>query len=313
MVVVAEVVRSGMVESRHHGSVAGLAADGSVVLSVGDITSPVFGRSSNKPMQAVAMVTAGLQLPSDLLAVVAASHSGEPAHLDAVRRLLATAGLREDQLANTADLPLDEHARNAVIAAHASPSALLQNCSGKHAGMLVTCVVNGWPTAGYLDPDHPLQRAVTTTVERLCGERVAHVGVDGCGAPVHAISLVGLARAFRTIATEPVGSAGHAVAGAIRRHPFLLGGSGRDVTLLLDATPGLIAKDGAEGVYAAATTDGRAVALKIDDGASRARACVLLEALTALGVDVEAARAVTEVAVLGHGRPVGVVRACPLN
>jgi L-asparaginase II len=200
-----------------------------------------------------------------------------------------------------------------VIASHGSPSALLQNCSGKHAGMLVTCVVNGWPTAGYLDPDHPLQRAVTRTIERLCGEPVAHVGVDGCGAPVHAISLVGLARAFRTIATEPPGTPAHAVAEAIRRHPFLLGGTGRDVTLLLETTPGLIAKDGAEGVYAAAAADGRAVALKIEDGGSRARACVLLEALTGLGVDVEAARAVTEVAVLGHGRPVGVVRARPLN
>ena len=309
---VAEVVRSSLVESRHHGCVAGLDSTGALRLAVGDVHAPVYGRSSNKPMQAVGMLEAGLRLPAPLVAIVAASHSGEPRHLDAVRAVLEIGGLDESALGNTADLPLDESARFAVIASNGSRSPILQNCSGKHAGMLVTCVINGWPTDGYLHPDHPLQRALTATIERLSGEAVAHIGIDGCGAPVHAITLVGLARAFRTLALATPGSADHAVAEAIRAHPDLVGGTGRDVTTLIDALPGLVAKDGAEGVYAAAMPDGRAVAIKIDDGASRARPAVLLEALRVLGVDVEDARRRTEVHVYGHGHPVGDVVALPL-
>ena len=310
--VVAVVTRSGLIESRHHGHVVGLSRHGAVALDIGNTVGAVFGRSSNKPLQAVAMVEAGLDLPSELLALVIASHSGQPAHLDRVRAILARYGLSEAQLDNTADLPLDVSAARRVIAAGGSPSALLQNCSGKHAGMLATCVVNGWKTEGYLDPDHPLQVAIGAAVARVAGEPVALVGVDGCGAPVHALSLVGLARAFRTIALGEPGSAEHAVATAIRRHPDLVGGSGRDVTRFVQAMPTLIAKDGAEGVYAAATDDGRAVALKIDDGAWRARPAVLVQAFDALGIEMsDEFRAVADVAILGHGMPVGAVRAVP--
>lgn len=309
MTVVAEVVRSGLVESVHHGSVLAIDASGMAVVSVGDVTGPVFGRSSNKPLQAVAMVEAGLDLPADQLALVCASHSGEQRHLDVVRRILNAFGLSEHHLQNTPDLPLDLGAQIAYTRQGGKRSSLTQNCSGKHAGMLATCVINGWPLDGYLQPTHPLQQAITEGVASLVGQPIVHLGVDGCGAPVHAASLVGLARAFRTIALAEPGTPEHAVADAMRREPELLGGRGRDVTVLERGVPGLIAKDGAEGVYAAAMPDGRAVALKIADGASRARPPVMVEALARLGVDVSSLGELARPAVLGHGRPVGEVRA----
>jgi len=307
--IVAEVTRSGLVESVHHGSVLALDGAGTAAISIGDVERPVYGRSSNKPLQAVAMVYAGLNLPPDLLALVAASHSGEPRHLEGVRRILATYSLSEHQLQNTADLPLDAATQIAYVRGGGKKSALTQNCSGKHAGMLATCVVNGWPTDGYLDEQHPLQRIITGYVKQLAGEGVRYVGVDGCGAPVHALSLIGLARAFRTIALGEAGTPEGLVAAAMRTEPEMLGGRGRDITQLVRALPGIVAKDGAEGVYAAALPDGRTVVLKIDDGAGRARPPVLLAALAQLGVDVSSLPELAHPPVLGHGRPVGEVRA----
>ncbi len=313
MPIVAEVVRSGLVESRHHGRVVALGPDGDAVIAMGDIYDVTYGRSSNKPIQAVGMVELGLVLPPDQLALAVASHSGEAMHLERVRAILAAHGLDEAALDNTPDLPLDAATATAVLRGGGAPSALTQNCSGKHAAMLATCVVNGWPTAGYRDPTHPLQRALGATIERVSGEPVGHVGVDGCGAPAHAVSLIGLARATAAIARAHPGSVEFTVADAVRRHPELVGGTGRDVTLLMQAIPGLLAKDGAEGVYAAAMPDGRAVALKIDDGSGRARAVVLVAALEALGVEIsDAAHAAAAAPVLGHGHPVGEVRAVAL-
>jgi len=175
--------------------------------------------------------------------------------------------------------------------------------------MLATCVANGWATASYRDLDHPLQVAVQETVEQLAGEQVAATGVDGCGAPLFALSLTGLARAFRAIVLAPAGSAERQVADAMRKHPDYVGGTGRDVTALMQAVPGLLAKDGAEGVYAAAMPDGRTVALKIDDGAQRARAPVMVAALRRLEVDSPGLTEVAKVPLFGGGRVVGEVRA----
>jgi L-asparaginase II len=312
--VVAEVTRSGVVESSHHGHVAGLDATGAVVLAVGDVATPVFGRSSNKPLQAVAMIRLGLDVDDEQLALVSASHSGEPRHLAIVQGLLDGSGLSADDLANTPALPLDERSARDIVRAGGSATSLTQNCSGKHAGMLATCVINGWPLESYLDGDHPLQRAITGVIADLAGETVDHVGVDGCGAPVHAVSLAGLARAFRSLVTAPNASPEWRVADVMRAHPELVGGEGRDVTVLMQLWPGLLAKDGAEGVYGAATADGRAVALKIDDGAGRARSAVLLAAFDAIGVDVpDGLRDRLRVPVLGHGKPVGEVRAVALR
>jgi L-asparaginase II len=307
--VLVEVVRSGMVESRHRGSVVGLASDGSIELALGDPARPVYGRSANKPMQATAMVELGLRLQPELLALVCASHNGEPAHVAGVRRILAQASLDEDALHNSRDYPLHVPSAHDVIRAGGERASILQNCSGKHAGMLATCVINGWPTATYLDVEHPLQRHITAVIERLGREPVAHVGVDGCGAPAHAISLVGLSRAFAAIATADASSAASEVYGAMRAHPDVVGGTGRDITALIAGVPGLMAKDGAEGVLAGALPDGRAVALKLADGSWRGFAAVMLAALEQLGADISDAAALHAAPVLGGGQPVGEVHA----
>ncbi len=307
--VVAEVVRSGFVEGHHHGTVLALAADGSRVLALGDPDAPVFPRSSNKPLQAVGMLEAGLDLDGALLALTCASHSGEPFHIEGVHRVLADAGLDETALRTPPDWPVDEAEKIAFVAAGGQQARVLMNCSGKHAAMLATCVVNGWPTEGYLDPQHPLQRQLVATVERLAGEGIAATGVDGCGAPLLALSLTGLARAFVAIATASPGTPEHRVAEAIRHHPQWLGGTRRDVTALVAGVPGLVAKDGAEGVYAAALPDGRVVALKIEDGGQRARPPVMAAALRALGVSAAVLDEQAEAPLLGGGLPVGVVRA----
>lgn len=301
--------RSGLDESVHFGAVVGLGPSGHIELVVGNPHAIVYPRSANKPMQAVAMVRAGLRLPPELLALVCASHDGTPRHREGVRRILAGAGLGPEHLANTPSLPLDRATAEAELRAGGAPTALAMNCSGKHAGMLATCVVRGWAhDASYLAADHPLQGHIDVTIDELAGELHAHLGVDGCGAPAHAMTLAGLARAFRAIATGTAGPAGDEVFTAMTGFPHMVGGDSRDVTVLMRHVPGLFAKDGADGVIAAALPDGRAVALKIADGGDRARPSVLLAALRALGVDTAEVAPLLVQRVLGHGHPVGEVR-----
>ncbi|MCC2321005.1 asparaginase [Cellulomonas xiejunii] len=306
------VHRGDLVESVHLGHVVVLAPDGSVRDALGDPDVVVWPRSSLKPVQAVAMLDHGLDAAGEDLALVCASHSGEAGHLDVVQRLLAGAGLTEDDLRNTPDWPLSPEAAWLRRAAGHGPAPLTQNCSGKHAGMLATCRAAGWPTDGYLEPAHPLQRAVVATAAELTGVPVEHVTVDGCGAPLLSSTLTGLARAFGTIAAAAArgdGSAPARVGRAMAAHPWHVGGTGRDVTAFMAAVPGLVAKDGADGVYAAGLPDGGAVALKVLDGSARPRAVVLAAALGLAGVDPAAVAAVADTPVLGHGRPVGAVRA----
>lgn len=304
---VAVTSRSGFPESVHFGAVVALNADGSVAFSVGNPRASIYPRSSNKPLQAAVMVEHGLHLGPQELALVCASHDGTVAHTDAALRILASAGLDESALRNTPSLPLDPPASEAVLRAGGGKTSLQMNCSGKHAGMAVTCVINGWPVASYLDQDHPLQQAITARFPTLIDETVAHVGVDGCGAPAHAMTLTALANGFRNIATGGAGPAGDEVYRAMTQHPVMVGGERRDVTLLIRHVAGLVAKDGAEGVFAAALTDGRAVALKIADGSDRARAPLMLAALGELGVDVGEVAALVRSPILGHGREVGEV------
>lgn len=296
-----EVVRSGTVESVHRGSVVALGADGRPVLTVGSVDSPIFGRSSNKPLQAVGMLRAGLDVDGPDLAIAAASHSGEPEHVAAARRLLAGGGLDAEALRCPPALPVAEKARRAVDA----PERIYMNCSGKHAAMLLTCVRAGWSTADYTDPDHPLQKEIRSTIEELTGETVTAIGVDGCGAPIFALTLTGLARGFARLTTAPPGTYERRVADAMRAHPFLVAGTGREDTTTMTAVPGLLMKGGAEGVHAAALPTGEAIALKIDDGAARARVPVLLDVLRRLGVAVPG---VSADPVLGGGVPVGELR-----
>ena len=302
--------RSEFDESVHFGAVVGLGRNGNVELAIGNPHTVIYPRSSNKPLQAVAMVRAGLRLPPDQLAVVSASHGGTPEHLAVVRRVLASAGLDETALANIPDLPLDEHAAEEVLRAGGGRTALQMDCSGKHAGMLATSATNGWATdATYLDVDHPVQRRITDTIDELTEETHRHVGVDGCGAPAHAFTLAGLARAFRAVAGGRAGAAGDEVRVAMTTHPHLVGGDGREVTALMQAVPGLLAKDGAEGVFAVAMPDGRAVAVKTADGNMRATVPVLLAALRTLGVETSVADPLMVQPIRGHGRRVGEVRA----
>lgn len=312
--ILAHYVRDGFVESVHRASLVAIGGAGEVLIRHGGVDSPTFPRSSLKPLQAVAMVRAGLELPADLLALVCASHSGEPFHLDGVRRILAGVGLTVDALQNTPGMPIDEAEGDRWIRDGRPASSLGQNCSGKHAGMLATCVTAGWDPGTYLERDHPLQRHIVETVTDLSGEAPAAVATDGCGAPVFAISLTGLARAFSRIAQASPDTAEGSVAAAIRSEPRFLGGTGRDVTTLIEGTPGLIAKDGAEGVYAAGLADGRALALKMAEGGGgvgggpqRARPVIMAAALRRLAVASTAYEIVEDVPVFGHGQRVGAV------
>jgi L-asparaginase II len=320
--VIAEVVRSGFVEATHSGTVVGLAADGSVALSIGDPAAPVFPRSCNKPLQAVGMLRAGIDVDDRQLALIAASHSGLDEHVAIARSILASVGLDERALANTPGLPVDEQASRALIASGGGPDRLHQNCSGKHAGMLAACVAAGWPLSGYLDPDHPLQCVLRATVEELAGEEVEAVGVDGCGAPLFAVSLLGVARAFVALVRaaegeptmrEPLVAPSQRVADAMRAHPDVVGGPDRVVTRLMHGVPGLLSKDGAEGAFVGALPDGRVVAVKVADGASRAAGPVFVDALRALGVDAPVFAELATSPVYGGGRVVGEVRAVPLS
>ncbi|HEX5597829.1 MAG TPA: asparaginase [Micromonosporaceae bacterium] len=305
----AELIRSGFVESFHRGSVVVLDADGAALSSAGDIRSPIFPRSSNKPMQAIGMLRAGLRLadPADL-ALVCASHHGEDFHVARVQALLRSVGLDESALRCPPDLPVGEAAVAAVYRAGGGRSRIQMNCSGKHAGMLLTCRAAGWSLEEYWRPEHPLQEALRTAVEDLTGEQVAATGVDGCGAPVLAVSLTGLAGAFLRIASAAPGSVEHTVASAMRAHPMLVSGTGADDDRLMSGVPGLLSKAGAEGVHAVALPGVGAVALKIDDGAGRARMPVLVSALRRLGVGAPVLDELAESAVLGGGVPVGAVR-----
>jgi L-asparaginase II len=310
---IAHVTRSGLLESVHFGTAVALDPSGAVVARAGDPSAPVLPRSSLKPLQLLAMLRAGLELPGPQLALAMASHCGEDFHRAGVEQILRVGGFTEADLRNTPDLPLGAAERLRWQCAGRPASRLAQNCSGKHAAMIVTCAVNGWPVGTYLHPEHPLQRLVAATIAELTGEPVAAAAVDGCGAPAFGTGLTGLARAYGVLARSAPGTAQGRVAAAVRAHPEHLGGTGREVTALLRAVPGLIAKDGAEGVYAAALPDGRAAALKVADGAGRARQPVMVGLLRVLGLDGHAGLdELAEQPVLGHGEPVGSVSAVAL-
>jgi L-asparaginase II len=310
--VIAEVIRSGFEESRHRGSAVLLGADGRVALSIGEVAAPMFPRSSNKPMQATAMRACGLALEGELLALAAASHSGEDFHVTGVRKILASAGLTEDALQCPPALPLDEAAMRRFLAAGGAPDRVHMNCSGKHAAMLATCVAAGWPTGSYRDPGHPLQREIKAALERLSGEKVATTGVDGCGAPLFAVSLTALARAFRSLVLAAPFSPEHNVADAVRAHPEWTSGSARSERALMLAVPGLLVKSGAEGVQAFALADGRSGAVKMEDGVPRAIPAItvaLLRLLDVPGADQAALDRVADLPVYGGGEVVGQIRA----
>lgn len=318
------VHRSGFHEGSHFGSVVITDRDGSVLHARGDVESPIFPRSSSKPFQSVTMLVSGAALGGADLALASASHSGEPMHVSRALAMLAAAGVSEDDLRCPPALPMNEAAMLAVLEAGSGAAGahghlarrIYMNCSGKHAGMLTACVVQGWPIADYVAPEHPLQRRVGDEITRLTGETPSAVGIDGCGAPLFAISLLALARGFGRVSAAPHGSPERRVSNAMRAHPEMVGGTGREDTRLMRAFAGLLVKGGAEGVHCAALPDGRCVAVKITDGGDRARMPVLVAGLRTLGIggDHTATALLEELGtgtVLGGGVPVGTVALAP--
>lgn len=303
------VSRSGVDESVHFGALVALNPDGSVSFTVGDPNVTIFPRSATKPFQALAMVRAGLSLPAEQLALVCASHSGQAVHQQTARNILATVNLDESALLNTAGFSLHVPTAHEVIRAGGGKSPIQMDCSGKHAGMLATCVLNGWTTDNYLHPEHPLQVTITNTITSITGAAPVAIGTDGCGAPAHVIPLLHLARAMRALAVGDAEREGQQVFHAMEQFPHMVAGDDRHVTAIASAIPGLAAKDGADSVYVAAMQDGRAVALKLSDGSGRALPTVLLAALQRLGIDTTQVPGTVAEIVLGHGQPVGAVRA----
>ena len=231
-----------------------------------------------------------------------------------MRRILSGAGLTEEALQTPPDLPLDDEERAQLLREGGGRSSIAMNCSGKHAAMLATCVTNGWDVATYREPGPPAAADDPRTIEDLTGVPVSTVAVDGCGAPLFDTTLVGLARAFGRLGQAQEGPE-HRVAQAVRAHPEWVSGSRRDEAALLRAVPGAICKAGAESCYALALPDGRAVALKVDDGAARARPVLMAAALRRLGVTEEAGvdgdvvERTGRHVLYGGGQPVGEIRA----
>jgi L-asparaginase II len=314
----AVVERSGFVESRHAGSAVVLNADGVLLRALGDVTTPVFPRSSMKPFQAIAVMASGVTLRGEDAAIATASHSGTQKHADLARGLLARAGVPESALACPSAWPDDTASRDVLVRLGAGKDPIYMNCSGKHSAMLVACAQNGWPLEGYLEPEHPLQKRILDVLERFTGERPAASGIDGCGAPVHALSLTALARGIARVATSKSSSpfaiyreAGF-LAEAVRQNGWVIAGPGQPDTIVIDRL-GLFIKSGAEGIMVASAANGTTVALKILDGNLRAATIVALSLLADAGAiaraDVEALVPELNLAVLGGGQPVGQIRA----
>lgn len=314
----ATVERSGFIESRHAGAAVVLSSDGEVVRRLGNPDALVLPRSSLKPLQAVACVTAGAELAGEQLALATASHVGTDRHAEVVRDVLTAGGLNEDQLGCPPAWPSDTATRDDMVREHGEPARIRMNCSGKHAAMLRACVATGWATDGYLDPSHPLQQHIRDVVERLTGEKISHTATDGCGAPVHAITLSGLARGIHRIgsASERSPFALHRVAGtlvrAVRENPWTIEGPGRADTIAI-STLGVFAKGGAEGIMVMVAPDGTTAALKMLDGAGRAATIVAATLLARAGAlsdaDVSTLANALPLSVLGGGSSVGMIRA----
>jgi L-asparaginase II len=302
--VLVEVTRGDLVESRHRGAAALVDAAGRVVTAWGDIARPIYARSALKPLQALPLVESGaadhFALGPRELALACASHHGEAAHLAVVSAWLARVGCAAADLECGAHPPLDAAAAAALIRSGAAPSALHSNCSGKHAGFLTTARFLGEATRGYVAPGHPVQRRILAALEAMTGLDLSHAacGTDGCGIPVIAIPLSGLARAMARMVDPQGVAAGRAAAArrlldAMAAEPLMVSGSTGFATALLAAAGASVrAKPGAEGVFAAALPRlGLGLALKIDDGAGRACDVALAAILSRLGCLDDAALA----------------------
>lgn len=283
----ATIDRNGLIESRHIGAYIVINAAGELLESGGDIEAIIFPRSTLKPLQAVALLRAGADLDGVDLVLSSASHCGSHRHTDHVESMLAHDGLSVDDLGCPAQWPLGVSDKADRIAKGEKAQRVTMNCSGKHAGFLRACVTNGWDTATYLEPTHPLQVKIREVVEEFTGTNELWPAVDGCGAPLYGMSLraLGTGLARMSDGTDPDATK---LVDAIREHPWALDGPGRDNTRVIEVT-GTIAKIGAEGVLLAAR-DGIAVVIKCLDGSQRPNTAVAVTLLERHGVIDAAAR-----------------------
>ncbi|GAA0996120.1 asparaginase [Subtercola frigoramans] len=310
----AHLTRSGFIESRHSGSAVVVHPDGLISRSVGNPDAPIIPRSCLKPFQALAVAEAlagaGVELTPLQTVLSTASHAGTPEHLVVVQSILDRAGLTPDALQCPHDWPGDSGSRDALVRAGSGRASLYMNCSGKHAAMLFACVVNGWPTASYLELAHPLQQRILSMIELLTGESVSATAVDGCGAPVHAISLVGLARGISRITSSTDGAA-RFLTDSVLANGWAIDGPGRANTVCIDEL-GVFSKLGAEGVMVMAAPDGTTVALKMLDGSLRAASLVGLSLLVSAGAlaqaDVDRVLPTLDLTIYGGTEPVGAIQ-----
>jgi len=280
--VLVEVLRGGLVESRHRGAIAVADADGGMVLAIGDVTAPVFPRSAVKALQALPLIESGAAerygLGDEELALACASHSGEPGHVAVVERMLAKAGLDPSALRCGAHWPMSQPAATA-LARRGEATALHNNCSGKHAGFLCDACAMGVDPTDYWRPQHPVQRQVCSVLEDLTGAALSEDrrAIDGCSVPTWAIPLQNLAHAFakfgsgRGLAPQRARAAARLRA-ACANKPWHVAGTGRFCTEIMQLFGARVfVKTGAEGVYCGALPElGLGIALKCDDGAGRA-------------------------------------------
>jgi L-asparaginase II len=284
--VLVEVIRGGLVESRHRAAVSVVDAGGAKVTALGDVGKPVFPRSAIKALQALPLVESGAAdrsgLSEEELALACASHGGEPAHVEGVTRMLAKAGLDRSALRCGAHWPLSQIAAFALAQKTGAPSALHNNCSGKHAGFLCLACAMGGDHADYWRPEHPVQREVRAVLEDLSGATLDRCGVDGCSVPTWPIPLENLARAFARFGTgaglSPArGRAAARLREACAHKPWYVAGSGRFCTEIMQLLrPRAFVKTGAEGMFCAALPEqGLGIAIKCDDGAGRASEVIM--------------------------------------
>lgn len=305
--VVVEVTRGGLVESRHRGALAIVDRSGSLTTAIGDVSAPVYPRSAIKLMQALPLVESGAAerfgLTDAEIALTVSSHNGEAEHVAAARAILAKAGLSETALECGPQLPARDEDRCALLTRGEPAGRIHNNCSGKHAGMLAAAVHLGLDPSGYVRRDHPLQARIRQTMVEMTGTALTEhrCGIDGCSVPTWAAPLEAWARAFAHVATgehlpEVRRRAVERIRRAVAAHPFMVAGSGRFCTRIMEATgPAVFVKTGAEGVFCAALPErGLGVALKIDDGASRASETLMAAVLARLARLDERARVVID-------------------
>lgn len=310
----AVITRGDFIESRHVGSLVVLSPSGETALALGAPDELIYARSALKPFQAIASMNAGAELQGAQIALASGSHTGSFEHMTVAQGILAEAGLSADDLLCPQAWPADEPSYQALLKAGHGKQRLAFNCSGKHAAFLWGCVKSGWSTEDYLSPEHPLQELVMRTVEQFTGDKPQHITVDGCGAPLGATSLTGLARAYSALgsAVENIKADARAatVATAMVDYPEYVHGHNSSDTLLSQALDAVV-KRGAEGVLAIGLRSGASVAVKILDGSNRAAPLAAVRALQAAGyLEQELAdRAVeaTTFPITGGGAPVGAI------